>query len=127
MANKQVNLQVITPERKALDVQTESVVIPAHDGELGILASRAPLMCELGVGELRYRDGATTRRMFVDGGFAQVNRDRVTILTENAAAPEEITAEMIDKAAKATAAAVGEERPRARRRLHVLRELQGAR
>jgi F-type H+-transporting ATPase subunit epsilon len=126
MAKKLVHLQIITPELKALAVETDSVVIPAHDGELGVLVDRAPLMCELGVGALRYRDGSHTRRIFVDGGFAQVHRNQVTVLTQAAATPDEITPAMIQQAEKAAETAKAEERGRALRRVGVLRELAHA-
>src|SRR5262249_22816506 len=55
-----------------------------YDGELGVLPGRAPLIGRLGYGELRIRHGATTRRFFVDGGFAQVRSNVVTVLTPRA-------------------------------------------
>ena len=70
---KSINVVVVTPEKKALDVSTHAAVIPAHDGEIGILTDRAPAMCELGIGQLRYEREGRTRRMFINGGFAQIN------------------------------------------------------
>lgn len=88
---KPITCTVITPERQVLEAHTDSVVIPAHDGELGVLRGRAPLMCELGIGTLHYRDGERQRRCFIDGGFAQVHDDTVTVLTDRAYRDEEIT------------------------------------
>jgi F-type H+-transporting ATPase subunit epsilon len=62
-----------------------------YDGELGVLPGRSPLIGRLGPGELRTRRGNETKRWFVDGGFAQVRANVVTVLT-----PRAIDAEKID-------------------------------
>ena len=96
MANADRTLQcvVVTPERAVLDERVEFVALPMYDGELGVLPGRAPLIGRLGYGELRTRTGGAVRRYFVDGGFAQVRNDVVTVLTNRA-----IKAEDIDPAA----------------------------
>lgn len=98
--SKTLQFVVITPEQKVLEESTESLVIPAHDGEIGILADHAPLMCELGAGELRYKVAGRTNRLIIDGGFAQVQRNQVTVLTGSAVAPESVTPEMVAAAEK---------------------------
>ena len=126
-----LNFTVVTPEKQVVAETADSVVIPAHDGELGILPQRAPLMCELGIGQMRYRTGGQTRRLFIDGGFAQVYADNVTVLTEHAAAASDISDEMIATAQRAVSEAGGktleavEARGLAARRLSVLRKLRG--
>jgi F-type H+-transporting ATPase subunit epsilon len=75
---------VVTPERTLFDDFVEFVVLPLFDGELGVLPGRSPLIGRLGYGELRTRSGDTTRRYFVDGGFAQVRDNVVTVLTNRA-------------------------------------------
>lgn len=130
MAKKQIQFVVITPERQALEETTNSMVIPAHDGEIGILPDRAPLMCELGVGQLRYQKDGRTRRMFIESGFAQVNRNQVTVLTNHAVAAEDVTPALLADAEKTLQAAQGqgleavEARQNARRKLNVLRAIQ---
>jgi F-type H+-transporting ATPase subunit epsilon len=86
-----VQCLVVTPEKVLIDEVVQSVVIPAYDGELGILHGRAPLIARLGFGELRIEGGGATRRLFLDGGFAQVRDDVVTVLTGRA-----IPADMLD-------------------------------
>src|SRR5215831_17331338 len=81
---------VVTPERALLDEPADFVALPLYDGELGVLPGRAALIGRLGYGELRLRRGAETRRYFVDGGFAQVRDNTVTVLTQRALKPEEI-------------------------------------
>jgi F-type H+-transporting ATPase subunit epsilon len=84
---------VVTPERAVLDEQVDFVALPMYDGELGVLPGRAPLIGRLGYGELRTRRDGTTRRFFVDGGFAQVRGDVVTVLTARAVRAEDINPE----------------------------------
>jgi F-type H+-transporting ATPase subunit epsilon len=123
---KTIDVVVITPERQVLEQTADSVVLPAHDGELGVLPERAPLMCELGVGQLRYQAAGQMQRVFIDGGFAQVHDDRVIVLTGRALRPDEITADVI-AAEKDAAASVPaddfEARWRARQRVTALERL----
>jgi F-type H+-transporting ATPase subunit epsilon len=88
-----VNLQcvVVTPERAVLDEPADFVVLPMFDGELGVLPGRAPLIGRLGFGELRVRKGTETQHYYVDGGFAQVRANVVTILTAKAIPSSEIS------------------------------------
>jgi F-type H+-transporting ATPase subunit epsilon len=80
-----LKVSVISPEAVLFEGETESVVAPAYDGEVGILTGHAPLMALLGDGELRL-GGTTGRRFTVSGGFMQVLNDDVRIVTEKAAA-----------------------------------------
>src|SRR5205809_2652214 len=85
-----VQCVVVTPERAVLDEPVDFVALPLYDGELGVLPGRAPLIGRLGYGELRIRNGAVVERYFVDGGFAQVRANVVTVLTPRAKKAEEI-------------------------------------
>jgi len=94
-----IECAVITPEREVLTAQATSVVFPAHDGQIGILKDRAPLLCEMGTGILRVETGSgPPREFFVDGGFAQVLDNHVTLLTERAVAAEDIVRADAEKA-----------------------------
>ena len=134
MANeKTLKFVVVTPEKQVVEGTADSIVIPMHDGELGILPDRAPLMCELGIGQMRYQKAGQTRRLYIDGGFAQVLDNNVTVLTEHAAPAEEISDEMIAEAErkaadeKAITQEAVEARRRAQRRLGTLRDLRSRR
>jgi F-type H+-transporting ATPase subunit epsilon len=81
---KTLQCVVVTPERTVVDEPADFVAVPLYDGELGVLPKRAPLIGKLGCGELRIRHGNKSERVFVDGGFAQVRDDVVTILTARA-------------------------------------------
>jgi F-type H+-transporting ATPase subunit epsilon len=75
---------VVTPERTELDREAESVSLPMFDGELGVLKGRAPLIGRLGYGTLRLQTAAGPERYYLDGGFAQVEGDVVSVLTARA-------------------------------------------
>jgi F-type H+-transporting ATPase subunit epsilon len=80
-----LKVSVISPEAVLFEGETDSVVAPAYDGEIGILTGHAPLMALLGNGELRLGAGGGPR-FNVSGGFMQVFSDDVRIVTEKAAA-----------------------------------------
>jgi F-type H+-transporting ATPase subunit epsilon len=94
MPDRQLQCVVVTPEKAVLDTPADFVALPLYDGELGVLPGRAPLIGRLGYGDLRIRHGDHTQHYFVDGGFAQVRANVVTVLT-----PRAIKAENIDKSA----------------------------
>ncbi|MDZ4849468.1 MAG: F0F1 ATP synthase subunit epsilon [Pirellulaceae bacterium] len=81
---------VVTPEKTELDVQATSLVIPLFDGEIGILPGRAPMIGRLGFGLMTVKSGSTTTKRYVDGGFVQVTREAVYILTDRLLKPESI-------------------------------------
>jgi F-type H+-transporting ATPase subunit epsilon len=80
-----LRVSVISPERVLFEGETESLIAPAFDGEVGVLTSHAPMMTLLGRGELRLGAGAGARRFSIDGGFMQVVDDQVRVVTERAA------------------------------------------
>jgi F-type H+-transporting ATPase subunit epsilon len=74
---------VISPERTVFQGPAESLVAPAHDGEVGILPRHAPFMTLLGKGTLSIRGAGATRRFRVQGGFLQVVSNTVRIVAEH--------------------------------------------
>ena len=87
-----IELIVVTPERQLLRETVVEATIPGLEGELGILPGHAPLMTELGIGELSYRTATSSQRirLAVVRGFAEVLPDRATVLGETAERAEEI-------------------------------------
>jgi F-type H+-transporting ATPase subunit epsilon len=75
---------VVTPERTELDRVVDSVVLPMFDGELGIGRGRAAMIGRLGYGQMRLQTEAGTEAFYIDGGFAQVEKDVVSVLTSRA-------------------------------------------
>ena len=88
---------VITPERAMLEAEATFVAFPAHDGEVGILPHRAPLLFKMGAGELRVESPQGNQILFVDGGFAQMVENRLTLLTEVAKRIEEIDPAAVER------------------------------
>src|SRR4051812_47620960 len=88
--HKTLRCVVVTPEKTLLDDSVDFVSLPMYDGELGVLPGRSPVIGRLGYGELRTRADATVQRYYVDGGFAQIRDDVVTVLTNRALAVDAI-------------------------------------
>lgn len=89
---------VITPERAVLESDATFVAFPAHDGEVGILRNRAPLLFKMGAGLLRVETPQGKQALFVSGGFAQMVDNRLTILTEQARDPGTIERAVAERA-----------------------------
>jgi len=85
-----LRLQVVTPQRRLVDVVVEEVQLPGALGELGVLPGHTPLLTVLGIGELSYRGRGVEGTMVVAGGFAEVLADQVTVLADLVEQPEEI-------------------------------------
>jgi len=90
MLPEAIELIIVTPTRQLLRARASEVTLPGANGYLGILPGHAPLMTELGIGELTYRDSAQTEPVSVVRGFAEVLPDRVTVLAETAELAAEI-------------------------------------
>jgi F-type H+-transporting ATPase subunit epsilon len=91
-------LEIVTPEKKVVDTAAEEVQIPGKNGYLGVLPGHAPLITELAVGEIRFRQHSTEQRLAVAWGFAEILPNKVTILAESAERPSEINVERARKA-----------------------------
>ena len=77
--------ELVSPERVLMSESVEHVVLPGSEGELGVLADHAPAVVALKPGFIRVLSGSTVaRRIYVRGGFAEVNAEAVTVLAEHA-------------------------------------------
>jgi len=85
-----INLTVVTRERKIIESEADEVVLPATDGEIGVLPGHTPLLTTLRIGEMRYRAGGRVQRMVLSWGFAEVLPDRVIVLAERGILESEI-------------------------------------
>jgi F-type H+-transporting ATPase subunit epsilon len=84
-------VRLVTPDRVLLDATAEAVELPSASGYLEALYGAAPLLAELGAGEVRLHGGSAGEQVFfVARGFVEVLPERVTILAETALHPEEI-------------------------------------
>jgi F-type H+-transporting ATPase subunit epsilon len=86
-------LEIVTPEKKVVETTAEEVQIPGKNGYLGILPGHAPLITELSVGEITFRENSTEQKLAVAWGFAEILPNKVTILAETAERPSEINVE----------------------------------
>jgi F-type H+-transporting ATPase subunit epsilon len=90
MLPEAIELVIVTPTRQLLRARAVEVSLPGANGYLGILPGHAPLMTELGIGELTYRGATETEPISVTRGFAEILPDRVTVLAETAEMAAEI-------------------------------------
>lgn len=104
---------IVTPEEQTFDQDVKQVILPAHDGLMGILTGRAPILVKLGLGALTVDGIDNTRKVFfVDGGVAQMKDDVLTIATTEATPVEELDAKQAEaELADATASRVNENLP----------------
>ena len=85
-----IRLFVVTRERKIVETDVDEVILPAYDGEIGVLPGHTPLLATLRVGIMRYRSGGKTESLVLSWGFAEVLPDRVIVMAETATLPGEI-------------------------------------
>jgi len=91
-------LEIVTPDKMVVKDTAEEMQIPGKNGYLGILPGHAPLISELAVGQISYRNGSETHYLCVAWGFAEVLPDKVTILAETAERGEDVDCERAQKA-----------------------------
>ncbi|MCA9285435.1 MAG: F0F1 ATP synthase subunit epsilon [Phycisphaerales bacterium] len=82
---------IVTPTEAVLDTEVSYVTFPAWDGQTGIMAGRSPFLARLGLGPVRldFADGGS-RWFLIDGGFAQMQEDTLSLLTEYAVGAESL-------------------------------------
>jgi F-type H+-transporting ATPase subunit epsilon len=85
-----LELQVVSPDRLLVQEMVDEVQVPGQNGYLGVLPGHAPLLSELQMGELSYRQGTRWTYLAVFWGFVEVLPDRVIVLAEMAERGEEI-------------------------------------
>ena len=98
MAEKELLLEVVTPDRLVLSTQAEVVVCPGAEGQFGVLPGHIPFLSALEIGEMYYKTGGKTEYLAVSGGFAEVTGEKVTIVAESAEMGREIDVERAKRA-----------------------------
>ncbi len=89
--NNSLRVRLVTPDKIFIDGTADSVSLPSRSGYLEVLYAHAPLLAELGPGEVTLHGGDVgDQQLFVAQGFVEVLPDRVTILAESAVPPSEI-------------------------------------
>jgi F-type H+-transporting ATPase subunit epsilon len=97
MADK-IELEVVTPERRVVAEIVDSLVLPSHDGALGVLPGHAPLLCRLAIGQISYIKDGQEAIIAISGGFAEILGERVSVLAETAEFGAEVDLERAKKA-----------------------------
>lgn len=88
-----LKLEIVTPERKVIDAEVDSVTVPTASGEAGILPNHAPLVSALKPGVLSYTAGGNVERLAISGGFVEVSAGKVSVLADAADTAGEIDLE----------------------------------
>lgn len=98
---------LVTPEQQVLDGEVTYASIPAHDGQIGLMHDRAPLVAKLGDGALRldFVDGGS-RWFFVGGGFAQMKDNKLSIVADEAMPADQIVVAKTEADMKAAVAKI---------------------
>ncbi len=86
-------VELVTPERPAFSGEGDCVVLPAWEGEMGVLPGHAPFLVQLKPGEVRFKAGVETKIFAVSGGFAEIRDDKVSLFAETAEMAESIDEE----------------------------------
>ena len=81
---EKIHLEIVTPEKQLFSGAVDYVTVPSTRGCLGILPGHAPLLAELGIGEISYKIGDRTDYLFCSWGFVEVLPDRVLLLAQTA-------------------------------------------
>jgi F-type H+-transporting ATPase subunit epsilon len=133
MSDKTFHTSVVTPEQIVLETPATFAVIPASDGQLGILTHRASITTKLSTGTLKLETPDGVHQFVVAGGYAQMKDNALTVLTEEAIPERVVTSEFLQaEQAKAEALPDGdmlqaEKRQQALARVEVMRKLMNQR
>lgn len=97
MAEK-IQFELVSPAKLLISSAVEMVVVPGTEGDFGALPRHAPMIATVRPGIIEVHDaGKIGDRIFVAGGFAEVNEERITVLAEEAIPVDEITADFAAK------------------------------
>jgi F-type H+-transporting ATPase subunit epsilon len=95
---EKIHLEVVTPEKQLFSGAVDSVTVPSTTGCLGILPGHAPLLAELGIGEISYNVGDRTDYLFCSWGFVEVLPERVVLLAQIAELASDIDVKRAEEA-----------------------------
>lgn len=98
MAENKMRLQIITPIRTILDEEVESVILGTTEGQMGILYDHEPVVTLLAYDKVTYTQDGSKKQATTMGGFAEVTKDKVVILTDASEFAEDIDIERARKA-----------------------------
>lgn len=93
MSDKRLTLELVTPEKVAWSAPADFVVLPAFQGEMGVLPGHQSFLVQLTSGEVRVTDKDAVKRFAISGGFAEIKSDTISLFAETAELAEQIDAE----------------------------------
>ncbi|KAE9635622.1 F0F1 ATP synthase subunit epsilon [Defluviitalea raffinosedens] len=93
-----IQLQIITPERNFFNEEVDMAIFRTTEGDIGILPNHQPLTTVLSIGTIRIKQDGNERKASLIGGFAEIQPDKITILTDAAEWPEEIDVRRAEEA-----------------------------
>ena len=130
MADK-LHFALVSPEREMFNGEVDHVVVPGSEGEFGVMPNHAPVMSVIKPGALRVIDGGVERRIFVNGGFADVTPAGLTVLAEDAVDLEDVDHAKLEQDLKDCREDLGDAKDEAHRRaaetrLHRLEAIRAA-
>lgn len=88
-----LNVRVITPDKVVWDASAEEIILPSSTGQIGILTDHAPLLTALDIGVMRLKIDGKWNSIVLMEGFAEVEKNKVTILSNGAEEASNIDAE----------------------------------
>lgn len=97
---KKIKCSILTPDRYLFEGEIAFAVVQVYNGEMGFLVDHAPLIAELGLGEVRLQDGRTTEYFIIEGGVVEIRNNKLIILTELANKKEELNKQELEKKLK---------------------------
>ncbi|TAL39430.1 MAG: ATP synthase F1 subunit epsilon [Spirochaetes bacterium] len=98
--SRKIQCSVLTPDRVLFEGHIDFAVVQAHDGEIGFLFNHAPLVAELGIGEVRLRSADQANYLIVEGGFVEIRENELIVLAESAFKKEELAKDALDRQIK---------------------------
>ena len=121
------HVAVLTPEAPVLEADVLQVLVPGHDGLIGVLTHRAPLLTKLGTGVLRLDSPTEKQRFVIIGGYAQMKDNVLTILTDEAIPESNVSNQLIAAESAKLNAVQGTDTPAMLRRQQLQARIQAMR
>jgi F-type H+-transporting ATPase subunit epsilon len=123
---EKIQLVIVTPDKQLFSGTVDKVTVPSIQGYLGILPGHAPLLAELGIGNVSYQIGDQSQLIFCSWGFVEVLPDRVVVLAQTAEAASDIDINRAEQARQRAEKRLGSKDPHldfARAELALLRAI----
>jgi len=95
---EKIHLEIVTADKQVFSGDVDSIIVPALTGYIGILPGHAPLLAELGIGEILFTADGTLEDVFCSWGFVEVLPDRVVILAQSAEMSSDIDLKRAEEA-----------------------------